>query len=44
VDSTTVLKPGSEILALTDIENLELVAALRNSLDAYPSDSNTASD
>lgn len=42
--STAVLKPGSEILALTDIEDLELMTALRNSLDTYSSHSNTATD
>lgn len=44
VGSTTVLKPGSEILALTDIEDLKLMAALRNSLNAHSSHSNTATD
>jgi hypothetical protein len=44
VNSTAVLKPGSKILALTDIESLELVAALRNGLNTNSSHSNTPTD
>ena len=41
---TTILEPGEEVLALTDVERLELMAALRNSFDAHASDSNAATD
>ena len=39
-----LLKPRVEILALTDIERLELITPVRNRLDANASDSDTATN
>ena len=40
----SALEPLVEIFALTDIERFELVAAVNDSLNANPSDSNTSSN
>jgi hypothetical protein len=43
-DGTTVLNPRREIFALTDIKDLELVAALRYGFDTNPGNSNASTD